>query len=971
MKIKMRLLSIMLSLAVAMGMLFVPATVSFAATNSNEAGVTNTSEASNDAEMANDAGESAYNMTEEPVNNDPAVKENDSEDSENADADKGIQAEKTGGQDSETGNAGGAKSTKAKGKTISNKKAGNDADENDKNDIKSAKIIFLNGVSGIDTNDGTTEEKAVKTFARAKELYLQADSPEGICITRTVTVGENEHWELPAPKGSEENHGVIFRGSNCSSYMVNVNNKGKLELSNIILDGKKISASAVLAVKENSAATIGENATIRNGNASNGGGVYAYNGQVTIDGGNILNNKASNSGGGVYLDNYTNLVINEGRIAENYAGSEGGGVSAPDKSTVIEMNGGEVENNKSAAQGGGVYIGGMYSDTEFKMNGGVFRGNKAGRAGGGLFVQVNSIAEINAGTFTENTAFDTNASYYGYYGGGAIYVNGGYTEPPHNCKDGILNLGSVEITDNYSREEGGGIGACPTSTVNVEVNNGGVIYDNFSVGFLSISNIPSDVFAATGSAGFNGVVDHYGEGVHMLLSEYMLDGSPNRWKHKKTGEYLTGSEIRSIEEVHLINDVKTDDPGVVASAKRAKVHIVGNQTRSGKGGGIATNGRLTIGKVVDHKVNIKFEKKWNDEGFEKNRPTAIRVWLLRDGERVISEIIKPGENGNWKGEFKDQPKYVLDEGGNETNVEYNYSVEEDMDYVIGTAAGENDGDPAEDITMKDKYRSRVSELKSDDPEVRSFTIENKLKEDVGPVSVRLEALKRLDGKAPGDKVFNFGLYDMEGELLQTAENKADGKIEFDSIEFEKTGEYTFKIKEIAGEDSSIKYDSNEYMASVVVVDDGYELKIESVTYKLITTKENEADKDEAGKEEADKEGDKEEADNYGTVVKETVFKNETIPEEPEKPEEPPTPDVPAETEDGDKPFRPNNPPEKTDKPVKPDKPEKKIKVSKEKTNTVLRKGPATGDTGTGLAGGIFGAAMLVLISLMAIRRRRE
>lgn len=67
---------------------------------------------------------------------------------------------------------------------------------------------------------------------------------------------------------------------------------------------------------------------------------------------------------------------------------------------------------------------------------------------------------------------------------------------------------------------------------------------------------------------------------------------------------------------------------------------------------------------------------------------------------------------------------------------------------------------------------------------------------------------------------------VEGGITQTAKNDADGNISFDQINLVKEGTYWFKISENAGTDSSISYDSNYFLAKIVMT--AYTQKVNSV-----------------------------------------------------------------------------------------------------------------------------------------------
>ncbi len=90
--------------------------------------------------------------------------------------------------------------------------------------------------------------------------------------------------------------------------------------------------------------------------------------------------------------------------------------------------------------------------------------------------------------------------------------------------------------------------------------------------------------------------------------------------------------------------------------------------------------------------------------------------------------------------------------------------------------------------------------------------------------VNLTAAKTLNGQAPGkNHIYQFELLDKDGNVLQTKENNADGKIQFDPLTYSasdvgKTFNYT--VKEKKGDDSGTTYDSTVYKVSVKVAQSG-------------------------------------------------------------------------------------------------------------------------------------------------------
>src|SRR5699024_7809322 len=88
------------------------------------------------------------------------------------------------------------------------------------------------------------------------------------------------------------------------------------------------------------------------------------------------------------------------------------------------------------------------------------------------------------------------------------------------------------------------------------------------------------------------------------------------------------------------------------------------------------------------------------------------------------------------------------------------------------------------------------------------------------VNAVIEASKILEGQNLREGQFEFQLFDSENNLLQTVENKSDGTITFEAINFDEVGEYDYFIREVEGNLGGITYDEREFKVTVSVTDDG-------------------------------------------------------------------------------------------------------------------------------------------------------
>ncbi len=84
-----------------------------------------------------------------------------------------------------------------------------------------------------------------------------------------------------------------------------------------------------------------------------------------------------------------------------------------------------------------------------------------------------------------------------------------------------------------------------------------------------------------------------------------------------------------------------------------------------------------------------------------------------------------------------------------------------------------------------------------------------------PAQVDLEATKTLSGRKLVDGEFTFQVL-MNGEILATATNTADGKIVFGSLRFNEAGTYVLNVQEVLGEAERVTYDTTIHTVVVEV-----------------------------------------------------------------------------------------------------------------------------------------------------------
>ncbi|MBQ2284553.1 MAG: hypothetical protein II244_02670, partial [Clostridia bacterium] len=122
---------------------------------------------------------------------------------------------------------------------------------------------------------------------------------------------------------------------------------------------------------------------ITGGHIDAGGGIYANDANLTLNGGNISGNKAE-KGAGVYLDD-SKFTMNGGSITDNYATKDGGGVYVICED--FTMNGGVIARNYAGQRGGAFCIKGTEtSNYEINMYGGVIEEIYAATDGGVAYI---------------------------------------------------------------------------------------------------------------------------------------------------------------------------------------------------------------------------------------------------------------------------------------------------------------------------------------------------------------------------------------------------------------------------------------------------------------------------------------------------------------------------------------------------------------------------------------------------------
>ena len=386
-------------------------------------------------------------------------------------------------------------------------------------------VVYLDPNSGDDTNDGSSVENAVRTLVKAIKIanggiiYLlnPIDINENLTLENvTLRPGRSNMSRMLYIRGDVTLQNIIINNTTpddkpCQFSVDPIEVAGTL----IIKDGTEIGPfpgkSCIYALPHS---TVNLNGGEILGDKQNtveyGGGIYAVESTVNVNGG-IISGHSATYGGGIYAYN-SSININGGQISENQS-TYGGGICAIEYSNV-SLKGGSIAGNKSG-RGSGVYLdmsnlfmieenGKSCQITQNTVTTEPSPQDMHGE-GGGIFL-IYSKAEIESGTIKKNTAIaapDENGNIRGGLGGAisakysAVTIKGNaeicnnsagyrggaiYTEGTTNDSS-LLNIEGGTISGNHVNGSGAGIFAiCSRGNKhNMDVIiSGGTITNNYS-----------------------------------------------------------------------------------------------------------------------------------------------------------------------------------------------------------------------------------------------------------------------------------------------------------------------------------------------------------------------------------------------------------------------------------------------------------------------------------------------------------
>lgn len=463
-------------------------------------------------------------------------------------------------------------------------------------------------VTGFGAIDAASESGSVKYVVNVKAGGIL--NLKGGMITTAANLSNDGH--VIYSEGTVKIEGGYVTNGNGGGWgggLCIAGTNPKLEMTGGVVAGNKAAAGG--GIFADFGATLNLAGGVISGNATYG---YAINNGLNTDGGGYgggVYTKGTNvtiSGSACITNNQANAYISDGNLSNN--GLLGGGGIACTYGGKLSLEGGFVTANYSKEAGGGIYAGFYNGSIGFEMTGGTIAGNKSVNAeGGGLRISTGTTGDIGTKPGTSNKIYITNnktmtgESRGGDWGGGGVFIQQG----------GKLNIVKTLITNNEAGGWGGGVGACPTGETIVSHSNGAAIYNNSDHGehvsakghdkdLDSNTNYITKDFKDAGHKDFFLVrKDDSNKTVAVVLGK-MLGGGSAGWKGTCDRQKITIDPNGGAEAKFMFGLEAHPNEEAVKKAKLAATTIISGNYSYTHGGGIMTNGDLTVGEVSDLSV---------------------------------------------------------------------------------------------------------------------------------------------------------------------------------------------------------------------------------------------------------------------------------------------------------------------------------------------------------------------------------
>ena len=282
------------------------------------------------------------------------------------------------------------------------------------------------------------------------------------------------------------------------------------------------------------------------------------------------------------------------------------------------------------------------------------------------------------------------------------------------------------------------------------------------------------------------------------------------------------------------------------------------QTTTNKNGKISFDS-ISYKEVGEHTYTVKEVKGDNNTITYDLSEKQVTVKVTKDGNELKTEVVYP-ESKTFNNTFTPKEtsatieldkalsgrdlvdgefSFELYEGSNKLQTTTNkngkvtfdsisYNKVGEHTYTIKEVKGDN-STVAYDSTAKEvtvKVTRDGDNLKTEVVYPESKTFNNTFTPNAANATIELD--KALSGRDLVNGEFKFVLKDDQGNQVGSEATNQNGKITFPSIKFEKEGTYNYTVKEVKGENNTIKYDESEKHVTINVTKDGNNLKAEVV-----------------------------------------------------------------------------------------------------------------------------------------------
>lgn len=559
-------------------------------------------------------------------------------------------------------------------------------------------------------------------YMTSGELNIEGGT---ICMPYSASHGPDCHI-IYAGGGTFNLRGGYIAGGKCTSNWgggVCLTGNATLNMSGGVITANEAKAGAGVYAAQGTTVNMTDDRAVISGNTvvegtydykaeaseGYGGGIYAVGAAVKVSGGYITNNCVNAS----YKYRHAGLI-------------GGGGIAIMNDSSQasLAISGGYITENYSKEAGGGIYAG-RYDKYDkglgerFTLTGGTIASNVAQNSeGGGI-----SISGGTTATFSVDSgkAYITNnrCNSPDDWGGGGVFVQ----------EKGNLCVKNALVTGNKSGGYGAGVAACPTGETVVTHTSGAAIYGNhddvdgdsphFSTGNEYGKNEDYDVarndsaFTSHDHADYFLVREKSSTSYVTVVTGRMLGGGAAGWSGSVDGKAVTVDANSGIEAKYLVGMTAYPTDSAKAAGVSAATLIFSGNYAYNHGGGIMTNGGLTIGEVknIDIYPGLKLNAK--KALVQDGKDASDQLSEERYTFVLLSPISEDSAAPSWKdgtlsyGGCTESARKTNDADGSiELNVSSEYSQSGTYTYYVAELPNPND-------TSTQSYEKTIYKITAD------------------------------------------------------------------------------------------------------------------------------------------------------------------------------------------------------------------------------------------------------------------